>query len=73
MYAASQLPIDAQAPLLEQVKERGLTAQETERLVTRAKPTRGKPAKPGAPVHQVRLKTTHATVLVAFRLSAART
>ena len=73
LYAASQLPPEKQRPLLEQVQATGMTAEQTEQTAARAKPTQGKPAKRGAPVLNITIPTTNATVRLVFRRKEAST
>ncbi|MEX2285371.1 MAG: ParB/RepB/Spo0J family partition protein [Gemmatimonadota bacterium] len=64
LYAVSQVPLDRQAALFEEVRQQGLKAEETEALVRRER----RPAhRRGAPVTLRRFQTGAAVVTVTFR------
>lgn len=68
LTALGQLPSDEQPQVLQAVKEQGLTAMQTERVVKEKKSakTTGS-AKRGAPTRQRRYKTAKAIVVLSFR------
>lgn len=68
LAALSQLPSEEQPPVLQAVKEQGLTAVQTEQVVKQKKAARMTGGvKRGAPTQQRRYQTTKATVVLHFR------
>jgi len=68
LYAVRALPPDRQEAIIRKTQEHGLTAHETEKLVSREEERlQGAPGRRGAPVSYHRFRTANATVSLTFR------
>lgn len=67
LYAVSRVPQAEQHALLERIATDGLTAEDTDKIAAKNRPSTSGTRKRGAPVHRIRLTTSQATVLLTFR------
>ncbi len=67
LYAVSRVSKAEQSPLLERIAADGLTAEDTDKIAAKNRPSASGTRKRGAPIHRIRLTTSQATVLLTFR------